>query len=149
MADHRQILLEPVQQVAADDLHVIKIELHAQVRLADLGDDVGGVLGAIEEIARPVARIDRLDQQFDVFCRGEIGGARKVGGKDAVGGRALVRLDLAGQAVHGAAADRGGVIERSSKLRVPVLLAAGHRGKAELALALAARRIDAEDVSRC
>src|SRR5664279_2504929 len=54
MADHRQMLLQAVEEVAAHDLHMIKIELDAQVRPADFGDDVGGVLDAVEEIIRPV-----------------------------------------------------------------------------------------------
>ena len=56
MADDRQVFLEPVEQIAADDLRMVEIELDAQVRLAGLGDDVGGVLDAVEEIIRPVAR---------------------------------------------------------------------------------------------
>ena len=63
------------EQVAADDLHMIEIELDSHVRHPGLGDDVGGVLDVIEKIARPVARVDRLDQQRDVLGGGEIGGA--------------------------------------------------------------------------
>ncbi len=56
MPDHRQIFLQPVDQIAADDLHMIEIELHAQVGLADLGDDIGGMLDLVEKIIRQVAR---------------------------------------------------------------------------------------------
>src|ERR1035441_9090333 len=34
MADHRQVLLQAMEQIAADNLHMVEIELHAQVRLA-------------------------------------------------------------------------------------------------------------------
>ena len=47
--------------------------------------------------------------------------------------------------MHRAAADRRDVVERAGEHRLKILLAAGHRGKAEFALALAGRRIDAED----
>ncbi len=131
-------------QIAADDLHVIEIELHLDVRLARLGDDVGGVLDVVEEIIRPVARVDRLDQQRDVLGRGEIGGALEIVEKHAVGGRALLGRHLAGKAMDRAAADRRDVIERAGKQPGEILLAPGHRRQAELALALARRRVDAE-----
>ena len=73
-----QIFLEALEQIAADDLHVIEIELDAHVRRADLADDVGGVLDAAEKIVRPVARIDRLDQQRDIRLGGFRGGARDI-----------------------------------------------------------------------
>src|SRR6185437_494310 len=75
VADHREVVLEPVQQVTAHDLHVIEIELHAQVGPSHLGDDIGGVLDVIEEVVRPVARIDRLDQKRDVFLCRKVSGA--------------------------------------------------------------------------
>ena len=55
---------------------VVKIELDFHVRLADLGDDVGGLLDAGEKIVRPVARIDRLDQARDVVAPRQIRRAR-------------------------------------------------------------------------
>ena len=99
---------------------MIEIELHADVRLADLGDDVGGVLDAVEEIIRPVARIDRLDQQRDVLCGGEIGGAFEIVDEHALGRRALLGRNLAGQAMHRAAADRGDVVERAGEQRLEI-----------------------------
>ncbi len=145
VTDQRQILLEPVEDVAADDLHMIEIELDAHVGLADLADDVGGVLDVVEEVAGPVARIDRLHQDFDVPGRGEVGSAGDIRDIDALGRRTLLGRHVPGQAMHRAAADRADVIERLGKRRLPVLLAAGQRRKAELALAASARRIDAED----
>src|ERR1700675_3539272 len=39
VADRRQIFLEALEEIAADDLDVIEIELDAQVRRADFADD--------------------------------------------------------------------------------------------------------------
>src|SRR5262249_35207909 len=78
MPDRGEMLLETFDQIAPDDLRVIEIELDAHVRLAHLGDNVGGVLGAGEEIVGTIARIDRLDQQRDPFLRGAIGGTGEI-----------------------------------------------------------------------
>ena len=48
---------------------MIEIELDAHIRPSDLANDSGGMLGPGEKIVRPVARIDRLDQQRDVLLR--------------------------------------------------------------------------------
>ena len=60
---------------------MIEIELDADVLALRLGDEVGGVLDPVEEIARPVARIDRLDQQRDVLLRREVGGLHQIATK--------------------------------------------------------------------
>ena len=114
MPDQRQMLFEPADQVAAHDLRVIEIELDADIRLADLRDDVGGMFGAVEEIIRPVAVVDRLDQQRDVFRRGQICGPLEIVDEDALGRRALVQVDLAGEAMDRGAADRHDVVERAA-----------------------------------
>ena len=62
VADQRQVGLETADEIAGHDLHMIEIELDAQVRRADLAHDVGGMLDAAEEIVGPVARVERLDQ---------------------------------------------------------------------------------------
>src|ERR1039457_7248186 len=72
MADHRQVFLQPMEEIAPPGLHMAEIEVDAQVRFADLSDDVGGVLRAVVEIIWPVARIDPLDQQGDIRGGGEI-----------------------------------------------------------------------------
>jgi len=61
VADERKIRFEAADEVATNDLNVIKVELDAQVHRADFADDVGRMLDAIEKIARTVARIERLD----------------------------------------------------------------------------------------
>src|SRR5437879_4498003 len=52
VSDQRQMLFESPDEIAADDLRVIEVELNAQVRPLHLGDDVGRLLGAGEEIVR-------------------------------------------------------------------------------------------------
>lgn len=115
VADERQVLLEAVQQIAADDLHVIEIELDLHVRLAELGDNVGGVLDAVEIIIRPVARVDRLDLYVDALGTGEISRHPQIVDKDALRRRTLVDFDFAGEAMHRAAADGRDVIERAAE----------------------------------
>ena len=119
------MLLEPPDQIAADDLHMIEIELDAHIRPADLGDDVGGMLGPVEEIVRPVARIDRLDQQRDVLLGREVGGAREIRDEGRLGGRPLLGRHLAGEAMDLAAAERHDVVERLPEHRGEFRLAAG------------------------
>src|SRR5712691_4257382 len=110
--DMGQMLLEPSDQVAADDLGVIEVELDAQVRVFYLRDDVGRLLGAGEEIVRAVARVDRLDQQRDVRRRGPLGRLREIADEGPLRRRALLGLNLAGEAMDLAAADQGDVVER-------------------------------------
>src|SRR5215510_6645531 len=124
MADDRKMLFESADQVAADDLRVVEVELHAYVRPLYLGDDIGRLLGASEEIVRPVARIDRLDQQRDVLLRRQIGGMREIGNESPLRRRTLLRRHLAGEAMDLAAADRGDVLERLGEERGEFLLAA-------------------------
>ena len=89
---------------------MIEIELDAHIRRADFGDDVGGVLDAAEEIARPIARIDRLDEQRDIRL-GRIGRrALEIFDENGLRRRALFRRHHAGHAMDGAAADRHDII---------------------------------------
>src|SRR5215831_5636327 len=144
VADHRQEFLQPREQVARDDLHVVEVELHAQVRPADLGDQVGGLLHMADEIVGPVARIERLDQQHDVPLRREIGSARIVRDEDALGRRAQLGRDLAGHGVDRRAADRDHVVERLLKHLGKLALAPRHRAEAGLAAVRSRLGVDAE-----
>src|SRR5262245_3630876 len=87
MTDHRQELFQAPGQIAPDNLHMIEIELHADIWLSDFCNHVGRVLDVIEKIIRPVARVNRLDQQRDVFCCRKVGRARKVVDEYAIGRR--------------------------------------------------------------
>ena len=57
VADDLLVLPEALDQIAADDLHMVEIVLQPQVRLADLGNDVGAVLDLGQEIARLIGSI--------------------------------------------------------------------------------------------
>src|SRR4029079_9666161 len=73
MPDHWHVLFEALDQIAADDLGMIEVELDAHVRPLHLVYDIGAVLGAGEKIFGPVARIDRLDQHGHVLLARRIG----------------------------------------------------------------------------
>src|ERR1043166_6302045 len=75
VTDHGEELLDAFDQIALGDLHVLAVELQAHVCAADLGDHVGAVLDAREEIAGPVARVERLDQELDALLAGRVGRA--------------------------------------------------------------------------
>ena len=91
MADHGEEFFKALEQIAGHDLHVIEIELDAHIRRADFGDDIGGVLDAAQEIARPVALIDWLDQQRDVRL-GRVGcGALEIFDENGLRRRPLFR----------------------------------------------------------
>ena len=99
----------------------------------------------IEKIIRPVARVDRLDQQCDVFGCRKVGRACKIIDEYAIGSGPLLGRDLSGKTVNCAAADRARVLEGARKQDLPVFLPTGHRRKPELALPLAGWRVDAEN----
>ena len=76
--DQREMRLHALEHVTLHHLHMIEVVHDLQVRLADLGDDVGDVLDVRDEIAGPVALVERLQHQEDVFCRRLVAGAREV-----------------------------------------------------------------------
>src|SRR5262249_49421680 len=78
MADDWQEFFETMDQVAADNLHVIKIELHADIRLADLCNYVRRVLDMVEKVVWPVPTVNRFNEQSDVPCRCAICRAGKI-----------------------------------------------------------------------
>ena len=101
------------------------------------------MLDLVEKIVRLVARIDRLDIQFDVFVRGQVGGALEIFDEYLFSRGAIAVVDIAGEAMNGAGADGCHVVERFVERFFPVLLAAGLGAKAEFTVA-AGRRVDAE-----
>ena len=60
------MFLEPPDQIAADNLRVIEIELDLDVVPPNPADQVGGMLNTCEEVVGPVARVDWLDQELEV-----------------------------------------------------------------------------------
>jgi hypothetical protein len=51
---------------------VVDVVLDEEIVRTDIGDDLSGLFGAIEEEAGNVDRIDRLDQQPDALLRQRI-----------------------------------------------------------------------------
>ena len=124
---------------------MIEIELDADVSPLRLGDDVGGVLDPVEEVARPVARIDRLDQQRDVLLGREIGRLHEIADEDGLAGGPLLRRELARQHMDLPPADRDHIVERLPEQDREFSLAARHAGEPELTgLHIAGRRVEAE-----
>src|SRR5262245_10016646 len=145
MAHEWQVLFKAPDEIAADDLRVIEVKLDAHVRPLHLGDDVDRLLGAGEEIIRPVARIDRLDQERDVLLPRRVGGTHEVANEGHFRRRPLLRRYLAGEAVDLTAADGSDVVERLLEQRVKFPLVAGDGSDAELArCGLSRRGVDAE-----
>ena len=132
MPDHGHVLFEALDQIAADDLGMIEVELDAHVRPLHLGDDIGRVLGAGEKIVGPVARIDRLDQHGHVLLARRIGRPGEIADKSRLRRWTLLRRHPAGEAVDLAPPDRGDVVERLLEHGGEFLLAAGNRRHAEL-----------------
>ena len=95
----------------------------------------------MQEITRPIARIDRLDQQRDVRFRRVGRGALEVFDENGFRRRALFRRHGAGHAMDGAAADGDHIIECTLEGCVPIALASRLRGETKFR---ALRRVDAE-----
>ena len=113
---------------------MIEVELNAHVGRTNFANNISGVLDTVEKIIRPVARVDRLDQERDVRLRGVLCSAREIFDEGGLGGWTLVRRYGAGKAVNGAAADGDDIVECLSERRIPIALASGHCGEAELAV---------------
>lgn len=133
MSDERQVLLKTPDEIACNNLRVVKVELNADVWPVQLGDDAGRVLGTGEEIVRPVARIERFDQQRDVFRGGSIRRAREIVEHRHFGSGPLLRRYGAGHAVDLAATDRDCIVECLPEQREKFRFEPGHRGLTELA----------------
>ena len=125
MADRGKMALEARGEIAGLDLHVIEIELHPHIRPRDLLDDRRRLLRQMQQIFRPVAPVERLDQEADAVLGGEIGGAGEIGDERAFG-RALLgfRRHPAGEAVDGLRADADRIVERPGEQRGELLLRA-------------------------
>src|SRR3954447_6497765 len=143
MTDARQMAFEPPDQIAADDLLMIEIELQLYVRPLEPGDDVSALLGTCQKIIRPVAGIDWFDQQRDVVGSRKIGRLLQVGDQRALCRRALFGRHNAGHAMNGVAADGDGVIERLFELCGKFLLPPWH-GREPRLPRTSQRRVDAE-----
>src|SRR5262249_62138288 len=99
MSDQGKKFLQPVDQIAAYDLHMVEIELHADVRFRGFFDNSGRMFDVIEKIVRSVPAVDRLDQQFDFFLGGDVGRLDEIVEIDAVRRRPLLGGNLAGETI--------------------------------------------------
>jgi hypothetical protein len=145
MTDDGQEFFKTIDQVSTHDLNVIEIELHADVLLPDLANNVRRVFDMIQEIIRPIATVDRLNQQCNFLGGGQIGCTGQIVDKDTVCSRSLLGRHLAGQTMNRARANSAGIFERAGEQRLPVLLATRYGSEAKLAVALARWRIEPKD----
>ena len=143
MADERQVCFEAPDEIAAEDLCVIKIELNAQIGAADLGDDIGGLLDAIEEIAGRSRGLSGSIRRVILAVSASAAAFARFPDEDRLGRRTLLGWDTAGHAMNGAAANRHRVIKGARKACLPLALAAWNSGETGLTLT-AERRIDAK-----
>jgi hypothetical protein len=136
-----------LRQIALDDLHVIEVHLHREVRRADLFAD-GVRLGLRrEEISGDIARIDRLDRERDALLRGFPRRQAQVAHER----RALARAPLGVPAVgnkpchdmHAGTLEGVRIGKRSDDAGGELVLAAGLRCKPAIAcVAIAGRGVD-------
>src|SRR5437016_4097856 len=113
MTYHGEEFFEAVDQISTDNLHMVEIELHADIGFANLIDDRGCMLDVVEKIVWPVTPIDRLDQQCDFSGGSQIGGMCQVVDEYTVGGGALLGGDPAGEAMNRAGAHCARIVERA------------------------------------
>jgi hypothetical protein len=120
---------------------MIEIELQLQILATRLLDDAHGLAGRVEEIARHVARVDRLDHQCHAFFGQAVGGAPEIGDVDGpslapvLGPRPVSRHGVKAPALR-----RARVRQRPLERLHEFVLAPGERGHAPLALGPVARR---------
>ena len=139
MADERIERLELAGDVAVDQLAMIHVELQLDVRPSGLADIAGGPLEIVEEIARHVLAVDRLEQQVDAVLAEPVGG---IGDRGAI---ALLRRRIVGigDAGHHVQPLHPGLVDIGQRLvdRCPeFLLAADQRRHPALAPGPIARR---------
>ena len=141
MADAGDVLAQLHREIALDDLAVIEIHLHLEVKCADFRADGVRLVLAVEEKTRNVAGVDRLDHDGDAG-RGRL--SRRIV-EIAHIGRAveravLARPDQAGHQVHALVAEHARILERARDAAPEFVFAAGQRGEAALARVPIARR---------
>src|SRR5262249_60312855 len=90
MADMWKGSLEPVAQIAAYNLGVVEIELNTHVGPPNFANYGGGMLGPRKKIIRPVARIDRLNQERNGPFSRQVRCSLQVGNEDPLRRGALL-----------------------------------------------------------
>src|SRR5438067_310958 len=74
----RDVLAQLHREIAFDDLAVVEVHLHLQVRRADVGADGVRLVLAVEEVAGNVARVDWLDDDANAGGGGLGRGEREI-----------------------------------------------------------------------
>src|SRR5262245_36349511 len=138
--DQGEMFFEAPDQIAAHDLRMKKIELNAHVWPLHLGNNIGSVFHAGTKVVRPIARVDRLDQQSDLIHKRYVGRACKIADEGELRRRALFGRYPPGKTVNLGAADCFHIGERLRKEAREFRLAAGHRGNTEFAASRSPRR---------
>ena len=79
----REQPLGALGEVSLRHLHVIEVELQAEMRRADLVDDLLHLIGGVGEVARNVAVVDRLHHQREPALGRAVAGLLEVGDEGA------------------------------------------------------------------
>src|SRR5215475_7295902 len=133
MADMCKGSLESVAQIAAYNLGVVEIELNTHVGPPNFANNGGGMLGPGEKIIRPVAWIDRLNQERNGLFSRQVSRSLQVGNEDPLRRRALLGRHPSCQYMDLPAPNPGDVVERLAKQHAEVLFAPRQSRKAEFA----------------
>ena len=123
-----------MREIALHDLHMVEVELQLEVGVPDPLDHRHRLGRRIEEIARDVAVVDRLDDDGDAFARQPLGRMPQIRDIDALGLRPVASgRQYPGHCVQQLAVGRLGVAERRFDPVTEFLLAPHQGGSAALA----------------
>jgi hypothetical protein len=81
VTDQIQQSSETRGDVALGAAHVIAVEHEPEVVFSDGLDDLLGLIGCAEEVARRVVAVERLDEDDHALLRGGVAGVAQVGDK--------------------------------------------------------------------
>ena len=81
MRNTRKMFLQGSRDIALHHLHVVNVILNEEIFGSDIGDDLNSLLSPVQEKARNIQRVDRLDQQANVFPRKRICGEAQIAQK--------------------------------------------------------------------
>ena len=121
---HRRF--EAAREIALHHLHVVDVGLKMEIVGPEAFHEPQGLVAAVQEEARHVARVDRLDQELDASP------ARRLGGEGEVGDEGLLedspigaRRRYAGEAIEPRAAEFLRIVQSARDAIAELRLAAG------------------------